>query len=122
MSVSQNNPPHRPLLVQAPVRALDPDGVTVVTAGTIGFAIGAGWCWWVYPELVAAGRGWYLGVAVTGTVIGLLGLAFGLFRKVQRRRAPRVGGDSSASEALPDAADVAPRRAYLAPEDESTKA
>lgn len=67
------------------MRALDPDGVTVVTAGTIGFAVGAGVCWWVYPQLVAAGKGWYLGVAITGTVIGLLGLAFSLLRARRRR-------------------------------------
>ncbi|MFT4109107.1 hypothetical protein, partial [Propionicimonas sp.] len=95
--MSQNNHPHRPLMVQAPVRALDPDGLAVVTAGTIGFAVGVAVCWWAYPQLAATGRGWYLGVSVTGMVIGLLGLGFGLFRKSRRRRA---GGDASTGTAV----------------------
>lgn len=73
-------------MVQAPVRALDPDGFAVVSGGTIGFAIGALVCWWLYPELAATGKLWYLGVAISGTVLGILGLAFGLFRKARRRR------------------------------------
>lgn len=86
VSVTQNSHQHKPLMVQAPVRALDPDGVAVVSAGTVAFAIGAGVCWWQSAALAATGRLWYLGVALAGTVIGLLGLAFGLFRKARRRR------------------------------------
>ncbi len=77
-------------MVQAPVRALDPDGVAVVTTGTVGFAIGAVVCWWLAPDLAAAGKQWYFMVSVTGTVIGLLGLAFGLFRKSRRNRGRSV--------------------------------
>jgi hypothetical protein len=84
--VSQNTHPHRPLMVQAPVRALDPDGMAVVTAGTVAFAIGAVVCWVAGAGLVAAGKGWYFWVSVTGTVLGLVGLAFGLFRKSRRNR------------------------------------
>lgn len=95
VSVSQNNHLHRPLMVQAPVRALDPDGLAVVTAGTIGFAIGAVICWWSFPQLSALGKGWYLGTSIAGTVIGALGLAFGLFRKARRRRdAPTQRADA----------------------------
>lgn len=89
VSVSQNTHHHKPLMVQAPVRALDPDGVAVVTTGTIGFAVGAVVCWWVAPELAAAGKQWYFGVAVTGTVLGLVGLVVGLVRKTRRRRGRR---------------------------------
>ena len=85
-------------MVQAPVRALDPDGVTVVTAGTVAFAIGAMVCWWLLPELNAGGRGWYLGVSVTGFGLGLCGLAFGLFRR-QRRRRGELNADLDASDA-----------------------
>lgn len=124
LSVTQNNHQHKPLMVQAPVRALDPDGVAVVSAGTLAFAIGAAVCWWNAAALQASGRLWYLGVAVTGTVIGLLGLAFGLFRKVRRRRR-RLGGDDSATTGAPmetdspelgDASPAPPRRAVHPPE------
>ncbi|MGC3994358.1 MAG: hypothetical protein QM779_09670 [Propionicimonas sp.] len=101
--MSQNNHPHRPLMVQAPVRALDPDGLAVVTAGTIGFAVGVAVCWWTYPQLAATERGWYLGVAVTGTVIGLLGLAFGLFRKSRRRSGGDIPLDDSAATTVLEA-------------------
>jgi hypothetical protein len=73
-------------MVQAPVRALDPDGVAVVTTGTVGFAIGAVVCWFAAPELAAVGKQWYFWVSVSGTVLGLLGLSFGLFRKSRRNR------------------------------------
>ncbi len=96
VSVSQNTHHHRPLMVQAPVRALDPDGVAVVTAGTVAFAIGALVCWWFAPTLAATGKLWYLWVSVLGTVIGLLGIAFGLFRKSRRNRGRRVpAGDEA---------------------------
>lgn len=78
-------------MVQAPVRALDPDGVTVVTAGTVGFALGALACWWLLPALDAAGKGWYLGVAITGFALGVGVLAFGLVRKQRRRREVDAG-------------------------------
>lgn len=73
-------------MVQAPVRALDPDGVAVVSSGTVAFAIASVVCWIIRDDLETAGRLWYLGVSVTGTVLGLLGLSFGLYRKARRRR------------------------------------
>lgn len=92
-------------MVQAPVRALDPDGVAVVTAGTVAFAVGAGICWWFAADLAAGGKTWYLWVAITGTVIGLLGLAFGLFRKSRRNRGRPVpaGNDPMVVEMIVDA-------------------
>jgi len=102
VSVTQNSHHHRPLMVQAPVRALDADGVTVVTAGTVAFGVGALVCWWLLPQLNVAGKGWYLGVSITGFVLGLLGLAFGLFRRQRRRR-----GELAAAL---DGADTAPAR------------
>jgi hypothetical protein len=78
-------------MVQAPVRALDADGVAVVSTGTIAFAVASVVCWVTRNDLEAVGRLWYLGVSITGTVLGLLGLSFGLYRKARRRRqqAPR---------------------------------
>ncbi len=98
------------------MRALDPDGVTVVTAGTIGFAIGTGLCWWVYPQLAAAGKGWYLGVAITGTVIGLIGLAFSLLRARRRKRSDLAVLDGP----LHGRSDVPPRRALESPSEDAT--
>ena len=93
VSVTQNSHHHKPLMVQAPVRALDPHGLTVVTAGTVAFALGTAACWWLSPQLAASGRLWYLGVAITGTVIGLLGLGFGLFLKARRHDGAAGSGE-----------------------------
>lgn len=113
-------------MVQAPVRALDPDGVAVVSAGTVAFAIGAVTCWVLRADLESTGRLWYLGVSVTGTVLGLLGLAFGLFRKARRHRLEAAGLPAVANQAdaavlpevdgvpgtrgVPDSGDVRPVR------------
>ena len=86
VSVTQNSHQHHPVLVQAPVRALDPDGVAVIGSGTVAFAIAAVVCWLLGDVLTATGRGWYLPVAISGTVLGLAGLAFGLNRRRRRGR------------------------------------
>lgn len=88
LSVTQNSGEHRPLLVQAPVRALDPDGLAVVTSGTVAFALGAIVCWLWRADLLATGRLWYLYVAITGTVFGLLGIGFGLIRRRSHGEVP----------------------------------
>ena len=82
----QNSHPHKPFLVQAPVKALDPDGTAVITAGTAGFAVAAGVCALQWDALVAAGETWHLGVAVAGLVIGGLGMVFSWRRHHRRRR------------------------------------
>lgn len=89
LSVTQNTGEHRPILMQAPVRALDPDGIAVVGSGTAAFAAGAIACWIFLAPLTATGRAWYLWVAITGTAIGLAGLAVGLMRGRKRRRSHR---------------------------------
>lgn len=122
VSVSQNTHHHKPLMVQAPVRALDPDGVAVVTAGTIGFAVAVVLCWLSYENLAAAGKGWYLGVAIAGTGIGVLGLAVGVFRKVRRRRRGDDAETEAGLPALPGRRRAAPRRAAVEPEDHDTNA
>ena len=91
MSVTQNTHHHKPLMVQAPVRALDPDGVAVIAAGTVAFAVGSLVCWWQYDALEARGDGWWFWVCVNGVLIGLIGLAFTLRRRARRRAR---GGDS----------------------------
>jgi hypothetical protein len=86
VSVTQNSHQNHPVLVQAPVRALDPDGVAVIGSGTAAFAIGAVVCWVFQDFLATTGRGWYLAVAISGTALGLAGLVFGLSRRRKRGR------------------------------------
>lgn len=102
VSVTQNSHHHKPLMVQAPVRALDPDGLAVVSAGTIAFAVGVAVCWWYAGSLAATGRLWYLGVAATGTVLGLIGVGFGLIRRARRQRATAQPARRSVEEPLVD--------------------
>lgn len=80
------------MLVQAPVSAIDVDGLKVVSLGTLMFAVGAVILALEYPGLRAAGRGWWLGVAISGLVLGLIGLAYCQNRR-QRRRAGRWDRD-----------------------------
>ncbi len=101
--MTQNSGEHRPLLVQAPVRALDPDGLAVVTSGTAAFALGAIVCWLWQADLLATGRLWYLYVAITGTVFGLIGIGVGLIR---RRGRGEVGAARSVEQAEVDADGV----------------
>ncbi|PKQ32230.1 MAG: DUF2530 domain-containing protein [Actinobacteria bacterium HGW-Actinobacteria-2] len=108
LSVTQNGGEHKPILVQAPVRALDPDGIAVVGSGTVAFAVGAIACWIFLEPLTATGRDWYLWVAITGTVIGSIGLGIGLARSRKRRRSPR-GARYSVEEAGVDT-DGVPHR------------
>lgn len=76
--------------MQAPVRALDPDGFAVVGSGTVAFAIGAVVCWVFLSQLTSTGRGWYLYVAIVGTLIGVAGLGVGFIRRHRRQRPNRA--------------------------------
>ncbi|HEX5335277.1 MAG TPA: hypothetical protein VFW55_05315 [Propionicimonas sp.] len=107
--MTQNAHHHKPLMVQAPVRALDADGMAVVSTGTVAFAIAAAVCWFTRADLEAIGKLWYLGVSLTGTALGLLGLAFGIYRKLRRRRQRAVPADASIEEALIDTDGVPDR-------------
>lgn len=115
VSVTQNGVQHRPLLVQAPVRALDPDGVAVVTAGTVGFGVGVISCAVWLPQLTAAGKGWYLGVAILGFCLGLAGVAFSLVRRHRRQnvlpsRALDASAEATSVEKAAVDADGVPHR------------
>lgn len=87
---------HSPLLVQAPVRALDPDGVGIITIGTIGFGIAGIGCWLNLATLNSIGQGWWLGVCLVGVAVGLLGLAIAITR--HRRRKARLAAESDIEE------------------------
>ncbi len=95
--MAQNTSRYRQILKQAPVRALDPDGLAVVSAGTASFAVSAIVCWFARDYLAAAGNLWYLYVAITGSALGALGLAVSLTRR--HRRQP---GQASVEEPLID--------------------
>jgi hypothetical protein len=109
VSVTQNAHHHKPLMVQAPVRALDADGMAVVSTGTVAFGIAAVVCWVTRADLEAIGKLWYLGVSLTGTALGLLGLAFGIYRKLRRRRQLAGPAEPSIEEALIDTDGVPDR-------------
>lgn len=75
--------PH--VFVQAPVPALDVDGLTATVLGLIAFALASVVLGVLYPRLQAAGDGWWLGVAVSGFVLGLVGLGYAWKRRSRRR-------------------------------------
>ena len=73
------------LLRQAPVPAVDVDGLNVVTAGTLMFAVAAVILAFRLPELRADGQAWWLGVCISGFLLGLIGLAYCWTRRRRRR-------------------------------------
>ena len=75
---------HHHFLVQAPVPAVDADGVRVVSVGTTVFAVASVVLVLLLPRLEADGRGWWLAVAVSGFLLGLVGLLY-CWRRVHRR-------------------------------------
>jgi hypothetical protein len=80
--VSENQQHH--FLVQAPVPAVDADGVRVVGIGTGLFAVASVVLALLRPELASQGRGWWLAVCLSGFGLGLVGLAY--CRSLARRR------------------------------------
>lgn len=85
---------HTPLLVQAPVRALDPDGAGILTLGTAGFGIASIACWLNRAALDAVGQGWWLGVCLVGVAIGGVGMTIAWTR--HRRRKARLAAEAEA--------------------------
>jgi hypothetical protein len=79
-------------LVQAPVPVMDVDGFTVTRIGLVLFAVASVLAGVYYPRLERAGLGWWLGVCISGFVLGLVGLAYCLYRR-SRRRAGRWDRD-----------------------------
>ena len=76
---------HHHLLVQAPVPAVDVDGIRVVTVGTCLFAVASVLAFLLRPRLVDDGRGWWLWVCVCGFGLGLVGLLY-CWNRVRQRR------------------------------------
>ena len=73
------------VFVQAPVPPLDIDGLMVAIIGTSLFAVASMVLAIFHSALVAAGHGWWLGVAISGFGLGLIGLAYCYNRRLGRR-------------------------------------
>jgi hypothetical protein len=82
----------RHFLVQAPVPVMDVDGFNVTTLGIVVFSVASVLAGIYYPRLDRAGNGWWLGVCVSGLVLGFVGMAYCLWRR-SRRRAGRWDRD-----------------------------
>ncbi len=74
-----------PMLVQAPVKALDEDGVAVAVISTVAFAVASVVAWINVGALSAGGHRWWLWVAVSGTVIGIGFTAYCLIRRARNK-------------------------------------
>jgi len=80
--MSQPGPlPEHHHFVQAPIAPLDEDGVNATIAGTAGFAVATLICLLNRDWLAAHGHTWWTHMCVTGTVLGLLGIAYCLRRR-----------------------------------------
>lgn len=73
------------LIQQAEVAPLDVDGVQAASVGTAIFAVATVIMAIGYDRLVAAGDGWWLGVAVSGLGLGLVSLGYTIRRRRRRR-------------------------------------
>jgi hypothetical protein len=71
---------------------MDVDGLNVTRLGLVLFAVASVLAGVYYPQLERAGNGWWLGVCVSGFGLGLVGLAYCLYRR-SRRRAGRWDRD-----------------------------
>ncbi len=86
-SPSAGRAEHHHRLVQAPVPAVDVDGLRVVAVGTILFAVAAVLTGLRRPELAAEGHGDWFAVCLSGAGLGLVGLVYCWNRVRQRRSA-----------------------------------
>jgi uncharacterized protein DUF2530 len=71
--------------VQAPVPALDIDGLAIVTVGTMIFAVASVALAIGYDWFAARGHGSWLQISVAGVVLGLVGFAYCWNRRRRRR-------------------------------------
>ena len=76
------------ILVQAPVPAVDVDGLAVVTVGTALFALASIACLVFNSSLQAHGRGSWTAISISGFVLGLIGLAYCWHRRIRSARRP----------------------------------
>jgi hypothetical protein len=90
-------------MVQAPVAAVDVDGLRVVTVGTVLFAVAAVLTGLRYDQLAADGHEDWFAICVSGAGLGLVGLLYCWNRVRQRRAALSPSGPGTeATGRLPD--------------------
>jgi hypothetical protein len=75
------------------VPPLDVDGVGAVAVGTALWAIAVVVLLFFQQKLADSGSGWWLAVAATGFVLGLIGLAYTVRRRSAYRRAATASGE-----------------------------
>lgn len=75
---------HRHFWVQAPVPALDVDGLAVVTVGTAMFGVVSVVLAFAYDWLASRGHGSWLQISAAGFALGLVGLGY-CWRRRRRR-------------------------------------
>jgi uncharacterized membrane protein (UPF0136 family) len=85
--VDNVNEPHHHALVQAPIEPVDEDGVAAAVVGTMVSLLATGVTAWQNSWLASRGQGWWLWVAMTATCLGVMFIAYALYRK-RRRLAP----------------------------------
>jgi Protein of unknown function (DUF2530) len=83
---------HRHFWVQAPVPALDVDGLAVISVGTAIFGVVSVVLAISYDWLAATGHGSWLQISVAGFGLGLIGLAYSWNRRRRRRAALELTG------------------------------
>ncbi len=85
--------PKKPYFVQAPVKALEEDGINVGVVGTICFAIGVVWLTFQYQSLKESNTLWYLWTAITGLILGVCFTVWTFLRKRRRIRQGEISPD-----------------------------
>ena len=74
------------ILVQAPVPAVDVDGLAVVTVGTAVFALASVTCLIFRGWLESHGHQTWPAISISGFILGLIGLAYCWYRRIRRSK------------------------------------
>ncbi len=97
--VSREHRPHPRFLAQAEIEPLDVDGVRAVAVGTLMWAVAFVALLPFADRLRQSGADWWLWVCLTGVGLGLIGLAYCLWRRSRLRRpAAAVAGTDERAE------------------------
>ena len=75
-----------PTLLRDPGEPLDVDGVAIITAGTVLWAVALLVLLPFAPRLVREGHGWWLGMCATGALLGCYGIRYSRRRRSGLRR------------------------------------
>lgn len=95
------NEPHHHALVQAPVDPVDEDGVAAAVVGTVISLVATAVTAWQYSWLASQGHAWWLWTAITAAGLGVMFIAYALYRK-RRRLAPMEAIPAATLDAVTD--------------------